>query len=199
MKPIFLIFFVITFYTELHGQNVTENLSGQVSFISSQNIYVRFKSTEGIAAGDTLFKQTNGSLIPALVVTNLSSTSCICMKLSGVNADLTESFIARKKVNMNKHEEKAPEKEVKETPAAVDSNAIVKKVSRENEAKERIKGSISANSYTDFSNSPAANSQRYRYTLSLDASHIGNSKFSVESYISFRYKEGDWGEVKSNE
>ena len=54
------------------------------------------------------------------------------------------------------------------------------------------------NSYSDISNTSADNSQRFRYTLSLDARNIANSKFSFESYLSFKHKAGDWGEVKNN-
>jgi hypothetical protein len=198
MKQFFLIFCLIICYFDLRGQNVPENLTGQVSYISSQNIYVRFKSTEGITAGDTLYKVSNGTLIPVLIVTNLSSTSCICTKLSAISPDLTESIIAIKKGNINKPEKKVIEEEANAIPVLADTAISAKNKSRENTTKQKINGSISAISYSDFSNSPAANSQRYRYTLSLDASHIGNSKFSAESYISFRYKEGDWGEVQNN-
>jgi hypothetical protein len=49
-----------------------------------------------------------------------------------------------------------------------------------------------------MSNTPASNSQRFRYTLSLNAGNIGNSKFSFESYASFRHKLGEWNEVQDN-
>ena len=49
-----------------------------------------------------------------------------------------------------------------------------------------------------MSDTPADNSQRFRYTLSLDAHNIGNSKFSFETYISFRHKLNEWDEVKNN-
>ena len=54
------------------------------------------------------------------------------------------------------------------------------------------------NSYSDLSNTVSDNSQRFRYTLSLDARNIGNSKFSVESYISFKHKAGEWEDVKND-
>jgi hypothetical protein len=66
------------------------------------------------------------------------------------------------------------------------------------EIKQHISGNISVNSYSDFSDSPAASSQRFRYTLSLDARNIAGSKFSFESYFSFRHKLGDWDVVKND-
>ena len=44
----------------------------------------------------------------------------------------------------------------------------------------------------------AKNSTQLRYNYALDARNIGNSKFSVENYISFRHKIGDWSVVKNN-
>ncbi len=61
-----------------------------------------------------------------------------------------------------------------------------------------FRGSISVNSYSDFSNTEVPDSQRFRYTLSLNAPNIGGSRFSFESYISFRHKSGEWQEVKND-
>ena len=55
MKKVTLILWSLFLFAGLKGQSATENLVGKVSFVSSQNIYVRFKSCEGISAGDTLF------------------------------------------------------------------------------------------------------------------------------------------------
>jgi hypothetical protein len=63
---------------------------------------------------------------------------------------------------------------------------------------QKISSSISVISYSDFSNTDNSNSQRFRYTFSLNAPEISNSRISFESYVSFRHKSGDWAEVKSN-
>jgi hypothetical protein len=198
MRHIIFIFYVIVFSGELNGQAVTDNLPGKVSFVSSQNIYVKFKSTVGISAGDTLYISSNSDLIPVLRVNSLSSVSCVCTAISAVNLSIDRLIIARKKISEAKPEEKVIENVLKETPLQKDSVASAKEQSYPDKPKQIIKGSISAYSYSDFSNTPATNSTRFRYTFSLDARNIGNSKFSVESYISFRHKLGEWEEVKSN-
>lgn len=198
MKYVILIYCTIVFCFDLPGQEVTENLSGQVSFISSQNIYVRFKSTAGISAGDTLFMNANGALIPALVVKSLSSTSCVCTKLTMTNPALADPVVAKIKRISAVPEEKVIESSVKEIPSPEDSAVVKRSPPDEIGLKQRISGSVAAVSYSDFSNTPGDNSQRFRYTLSLDARHIAGSKFSAESYISFRHKSGDWEEVKDN-
>ncbi len=55
MKKVSLILWGLSLFIGLKGQSVTENLVGKVSYVSSQNIYVRFKSSEGIFVGDTLY------------------------------------------------------------------------------------------------------------------------------------------------
>ena len=86
-----LIFFCI----ELQGQTVDENLKGQVSFVSTKNVYVKFKSTAGIAVGDTLFPNLDGQLIPVLTVDNLSSLSCVCTVIPPAKPAVADFVTAR--------------------------------------------------------------------------------------------------------
>jgi hypothetical protein len=51
-------------------------LQGQVSFVTTNNIYVKFDDTSTIKLGDSL--NLGGKEIPCLVVKSKSSTSCVC-------------------------------------------------------------------------------------------------------------------------
>lgn len=201
MKKHLLIIFLAILFVDLKGQADNEIISGQVSFVSAKSVYVKFKSTEGISAGDTLFMNSNGKLLPALTVDNLSSLSCVCTVIHPVRPVVADFITARiKKV------EKAAETAVAAatTPATTAvpvqekrrDSAPVK--SKEGELKQRISGNVSVNSYSDFSNTPADYSQRFRYSLSLNARNIADSKFSFESYVSFRHKLGEWDVVKND-
>ncbi len=95
MKKIIAIFWSFFALIELNGQQAAENLIGKVSFISSQNIYVKFKSTSGISVGDTLFLTSGDKLIPALIVNNLSSVSCLCSSITDQNIPVDHIIIAR--------------------------------------------------------------------------------------------------------
>ena len=64
--------------------------------------------------------------------------------------------------------------------------------------KRKVYGSISLNSYTDFSDTDVPDIQRFRYTLSLNAPKIGGSRFSFETYASFRHTAGEWQEVQDD-
>ncbi|MBK7335150.1 MAG: hypothetical protein IPJ00_02845 [Saprospirales bacterium] len=54
---------------------------GTVSFISSQNVYVKFGTTEAIKSGDTLYVARDGKMVPTLLVSNKSSISRVCTPL----------------------------------------------------------------------------------------------------------------------
>ncbi len=95
MKRVTIILFSFFLIAGLKGQSVTENLVGKVSFVSSQNIYVRFKSCEGISAGDTLFIPAGDTLVPALIVNSLSSVSCLCSSISDHPVPADHIIIAR--------------------------------------------------------------------------------------------------------
>jgi hypothetical protein len=198
MRSIILILSFVIFCIKLQGQEHSDNLSGQVSFVSTKNVYVKFKSTSGITAGDTLFVKSDGSYIPALKVDNLSSSSCVCTVISPAKPVVADFVTARIKSAGGGTEKTIAAAAVTQVPVQDTIGAYSAGKPKTGEIKQHISGNISVNSYSDFSDSPVASSQRFRYTLSLDARNIADSKFSFESYISFRHKLGDWDVVKND-
>jgi hypothetical protein len=196
MRLRILLFCILGFSLRLNAQVVTENLQGVVSFISSQNTYVKFKSTEGLSEGDTLFISSKGVLVPVLKINNLSSTSCVCSAISNVTLLVSDQIIGKKNPKLTKPAE--VRNSVNETPAIKDTVINREKQYHLADQKQLIKGSLSAYAYSDFSNTPSPSSTRLRYTLSLDALNINDSKISFSTYMSFRHKIGDWNEVKKD-
>ena len=198
MRKTIIFFLLLALSTLLNGQDNIIIMSGQVSFISSQNIYVRFSSTSGISAGDTLFLQTDGGLVPSLIVNDLSSSSCLCTSISGRTlavADLVTAKIRKKKAEDEEVRTVIPVREPEVQKLKSDS---LSPAEANKNLPQQIRGSLSLVSYSDLTDTESENSQRFRYTLSLDARNIGNSKFSLESYISFRHKAGGWDEVRND-
>ncbi|MDP3582114.1 MAG: hypothetical protein Q8S39_09255, partial [Ignavibacteria bacterium] len=73
----YVIAVLLLFTHFVNAQNETfEQKAGRISFVTSQNIYVRFESTNGINKNDTLYLAANGKLKPAIVVQFVSSSSC---------------------------------------------------------------------------------------------------------------------------
>jgi hypothetical protein len=200
MKLILPIILVMFSGFILKGQTIIEPEEGAVSFVTSQNVYVQFKSTENIALGDTLYISEAGAPVPALVVTNLSSISCVCTPINSKQFAVSDKLFTKQKVKAAA-EQKTTENQaqpvvvpppvIKTVPVTVDSTGKYK-------PKQDISGRVSISSYTDLSNTVVGNSQRMRYTFSLNARNIANTKLSAETYISFVHKSGEWNQVKAN-
>ena len=60
MRYFFLIFFFTAIASLVQGQDNAGQEKGKVSYVSSQNVYVKFESTERIEIGDTLFLNKTG-------------------------------------------------------------------------------------------------------------------------------------------
>ena len=208
MRYITFIFFLLIINSNVNSQSLNQSLTGKVSFISPQNIYVRFKTTEGILDGDTLFVLSDSKLMPVMIVNNLSSTSCVCTLFASKTVTISQDIMAKVKGKPIKFENKsikntgtekiAPEKIIKEVSNQSALQDTSKKRPKQADLKQKINGSISVYSYMNFSNTPAKNSTQLRYNYTLNASNIGGSKFSIENYITFRHKLGDWSLVKSD-
>lgn len=195
MRQITIILFLLLAVLSLKGQTADETMQGEVSYITSQHVYVKFRSTDGISAGDTLFLFQNGARRPALIVNDISSISCVCSVISGQKLLLADKVIARpqKAVPLKKEKEVLP-------PSPVNSAMVDTTITRKegiSEAKQHISGRISVSSYSNFSGA-SGSSQRMRYSFSLDANHINNSKLSAETYISFSHKIKEWDVVKED-
>lgn len=180
-----------------------DSIGGQVSYTTSQNIYVRFISTSGIEAGDTLFQMQNGNVLPVLEVKHLSSTSCVTTLIGKSEIEIGTEVFALKEKKKSKPVIETPVVEERPPdivmPAPVkDEEEEVEKEAGRSRKTESLTGRFSVATYSNFYGEPDRNKQRMRYTLSMNANQIGNTKLSAETYISFRHTINEWQEVKDN-
>ncbi len=194
-------FLVLLTGTNLHlcAQEPVSNIEGSVSYITGKNIYVKFISTNGIENGDTLFIKEKEILVPALVVQHLSSISCLCNPLGENSFQVGDNTIAkiktRKKAEVVEIQiDNQIEKDVSEH---VIYSATENKPQKTTNIQD-VAGTISISSYSNFSNTERDNLHRFRYTFSMDAQNITNSKLSAETYISFSHKLNQWDLVQED-
>ena len=191
MKAIIFIVISICLSTNAFGQTEEVMVKGTITFISSQNVYVKFASTEGIRIGDTLFVARNNVLIPVLRADNLSSVSCVGSIIGLVTLSITTPIFAKTKVERKK--ETTTNKELNQTTTANDQaiSAVTSSVKNTKQKIERsqIDGRIALSTYSTISG--AHTDQRYRYNVSLNAQHINFSRMSLESYISLTHKSNE--------
>ena len=78
------------------GQTQPSPPTGTVTYVTSENVYVRFASTAMIEMGDTLRKGGE----PCLVVQQKSSTSCVTAPLPGCDPLVGEEMVASTRAQM---------------------------------------------------------------------------------------------------
>jgi hypothetical protein len=144
-------------------------------------------NTDGIQIGDTLFISKNNSLKAAVVVNNLSSISCVCTPINGMQLSVTNLLIAKKRLEIPL--EVVTEKS-NESVAVTDLAIKNKTTETATENSARFDGRLSISSYSNFSANPLSTTTpnyRLRYNLALNAEHIANSGFSFENYMSYTH------------
>lgn len=203
MRSLLFIIPLLFWASLVFAQKETVTEQGAASYVSSQNVYVKFASTELIQKGDTLFTRIGDILTPALLVKDKSSTSCVCTPLGTAKSKVGDLFFSRSIVE--KKPEKTKEEKKNARIAARDSTLKTSPLVRVPiagdkedgpEFKEKIKGRISAASYSNFYGDEVTH--RMRYTLTFQGNNLHNSRFSTDCYISFRHTLGEWGAVKDN-
>ncbi len=163
-----------------HGfaQRSDQELTGEVTFLTSRNVYVKFDSTDDILPGDTLRLASNNA--PCLTVENKSSSSLVCVILNDCEIEKGDlvTYQVKQKVAITEPEE---EEEVEVIPVP----QYVEEVEEEPEVKQKIRGRISI-----AENSNIGNMRNDRHRLmgrfSLNADNVAGSGFSVESYMNYR-------------
>jgi len=200
MKKYNYIYLILFLSIELFGQDnsVLKKFEGKVEYISSQFTYVQFGNTEGLNQGDTLFTKKKGKFIPKLIVESLSSRSCATKLIDKPLGVGTEIF-GFSKLESSSHEDTSKIKSNVEPRidnlVKVDTSEFIgfKKLN------EGLYGRFSISGYSNISNiTNQVDYQNWRYTLSLNADNINDSKISFSNYITFKYRADEWNNVSSN-
>ena len=194
-KILFLLF-AVTVFAQTSNDKI---ISGNVSYISSQNIYVQFENTNGIEIGDTLFIKEKNNYLPAIKVDHKSSTSCSGSAITNKKLEAKTQLFAFIRSSDNQNTEEIKDS-ITATPVIipeVEAETISTKTTLE--PIPTLSGRVSVQSYSNFTNNLSSiDYQRWRYTFQLKAEHIGNTGFSYSNYINFAYRADDWNTISSN-
>jgi len=178
MKYLFnsiIVFIVLT--CNVFGQTNDPILNGTVSFVTSNNIYVKFENTQAIAIGDSLkLSSTNTA---CLVVKSKSSSSCVCQVVNDCEIQKGDEVLF---VNTPKEKVKTTVQKKEIIPVAQDATETI----TDPIYKENIRGRISASTYSNIL-SNRDDRHRIMSRLSVDADHIKGSKYSFNTYLNYRH------------
>ncbi|MEZ4794811.1 MAG: hypothetical protein R2773_04940 [Flavobacteriaceae bacterium] len=178
MKRFISLLFFVSMSPFSFGQDGMETITGTVSFVTSNNVYLKFDDTEPIEVGAVL--KFNGS--DCLQVTDKSSISVVCSILNHCSiqkGDQINYTITSKETNV---ETDLPKEDFPKTSDELVSETEMEKTSL---YEEKIRGRVSVSSYDLFSN---IRDDRHRIMgrFSMDAQHLNNSKFSIQTYLNYR-------------
>ena len=182
-----IIYILLLLCTGLKAQNTIISKEGEVTFVTAQNVYVKFKKTDPIEVGDTLKIRRGGEKTSCLVVKKKSTMSCVCKTINGCKVNKGERIYFDKIVI-----EKETEENPTVTPLEGEETGMTEGVETERKEKEKrlykesIRANISGATYSSFS--PLKDKDRHRTMLRLStyARHINDTRFSVETYINYR-------------
>jgi hypothetical protein len=198
MKKCQLLILLTFSLLKLYGQVEYQIAEGKVSYISSQNIYVKFEIPGLVKPGDTIFFRKDQVLIPLFISESVSSTSSVGKPLGTFDIKVSDSVFMKYKKDLRQ------ERVVSEALPVGIQDSIQSQASKKPAKKaetpgqeEKIRGRLSLSSYSSFSNSSDFN-QRMRYTFSLSAEHISGGRLSIDSYIMFTHRLNHWNEVQDN-
>lgn len=194
MRKIVLI--VLLLCVPLLSQTI-KYIEGNITYKSSQHIYVKFETFEGMEVGDSVYVLQEGKYKLAGIIKFLSSSSCAVEPT--LNLDVgSKVYWKNKQQIVNKDE---GENEITTSLIIEPSEEVqVQETSEDVQEKEsRFYGRIGVTSYSNLTNRDRAiNTQRWKYRSSLNYENIGGSDLSMTSYVIFAYRTHEWGRVQNN-
>ena len=174
---------------------------GKISFITTQNIYVRFEDTEGVSTGDTVYYNYNGKFIPVMIVQFLSTTSCSGKKISNTKLKIGDNVSV-----WSANDE--PEILILNKAGNEKDSNLANDTTQQEFRKDKIKipvhrsnfyGSVTANSFSGFANyANSIGTQSWWYSVNLHAENISGTPFYFSNYMNFSYLTSNWNSIKTN-
>lgn len=175
MKHLFAIFFISILTWTSHAQ-----VSGTVSYVTDENVYVRFTSTNGLSVGDTLFRE-NGD--PCLVVQRTSSISAVTSSINGCSPEVGTSLKYNPEVIPV---EETVEPEVT-TPVDTVAAQSASASTQTEQGGSTGRGRISTAAYGVYSpNSTETGYVRSVTRLALDVDHLTDANLSLSLYGNYQ-------------
>ncbi len=184
-----IIWILLIFAVAGKAQQNKIKILGEVTFVTSRSVYIRFDNTEKIQIGDTLYFEVDGIENPCLLIDNKSSSSVVGKPVRGCKLEKGFRVIYYDQLKVDQEEIISPPTEVSaisEDEFPTNNTEIDNSQPIEDPYfQQRIRGRMSAASYSNFSSEAEAR-HRTLYRFSLNANHINNSGLSLESYLNYR-------------
>jgi len=168
-----------------------DTIRGQVSYLTSDNVYLKFTNTDLIQKGDTVYVESEGFLKPCLIIFQKSSVSVISKSL-GCKLNVGDPvFMFSKKAIEETKKETVKEEEV----VIADKQDLPQKSAVKKKDTDVVRGSVSINNYSTISESDFYSRSVGR--LSLSTKPLDGNKLSFRTLARFRQNRIRAGENQS--
>ncbi|MFA9389570.1 MAG: hypothetical protein ACERKD_07170 [Prolixibacteraceae bacterium] len=194
MRRISFIVFVLLCANLVFAQEKKE-IEGVVTYVTTQNVYVKFLSAKKIQSGDQLFQRESGSLKAVLLVEQRSSVSAVGKPIGEAKLKVGDQLVALVVDDQPEAVILVPESE---QPVSDQHINKIRKEEKPEQRQQKINGRVLLTSYSNLSNLDSTASHKLRYTFSLNANNVADSRVSFDSYISFNHKLDDWAAIQEN-
>lgn len=170
----------------------TNPAPGEVTYLSSKNVYVRYPSTTGINPGDTLFLRKGAeSYTPAVRVEYLSSVSVAAVRLIQEVKKGDTLFAFRKAVPVI---DTVPSGKDTLRMPDFDSSVSITPVTRSLPLSSETRGRVSLYSSSLITNS-GTDRQRWKTRLTLSSHDVFGSGLNFDVYGVFSFRPELWNDV----
>jgi len=193
MNRLILLFSVIfLIYSEIEAQLDTSFIPSIVSYTNESHVYTKFKSTESISLGDSLYLKLGFEYIPVLVVQQKSSSSSVCVRINERGLQKGDT-VFHLKIDIKKiikpsepTETVIPIITLPEDSMAMATEPVLK-IKR---VKQLVNGRFSISNNGDLNPGETNRFGRMRLSSHFNIQNISGSPLSIQSYITYRYRYG---------
>lgn len=188
-------FLVFWFPFMAFSQQSSDILTGNVTYVTSKNVYVRFTNTDAINPGDTLYWEDDLKVKNVLIVRQKSSTSCVTEPLRGSFPLPGQNVVFVLPVKPAPPLPNPAPEIITEHPVSpavtLDQDSISSgAIQNGGLKKQTINGRVTLSTNASIQSGQADNFQRIRASAALSIFNINQSDFSVQSYITYRHRYG---------
>jgi len=187
MKKFFLLLAI--FSSGVFGQG-NQKVTGTITYVSSQNFYVRFENTSGVSVGDTVYLSESGT--QAGTIKYLSSQSAACTYFSTAGVELNSRvYVVTSTIKKDQQPNKTTEA-VNNPPLWNAQSGGNNNISASENTVD-LGGRFSIRSFINSSsNAKHSQTQYWRYGLSLRSSKFGINNLEFQATATYGYRADSW-------
>ena len=179
LRSYFFLAFTLFLFSEVRAQE-KKSLSGTVSFVTSQYVYLKFENTESINAGDTVSVKINNQPTPCLIILQKSSISCAAEIIGNCPVEQGTEVVVRTKIK------KVSRDKEKKTKLLAEVSTDTAKASAQTENLEKFQNVNGRVSFANYCTGDGANSNnRTTGRFYLKANNILNTKLNFTTYTNY--------------